>query len=85
MVTPHTLNIRLESSCCNPALTAAAACKEVEAVLEEGDGVWPRKAVPASVFVMIALDIEVCVFVAEFDLEGGREFKSGAIADIWRP
>jgi hypothetical protein len=32
--------------------------------------------------VVMALAIEVCVFVEDVDLEGGREFRSGAIALI---
>ena len=74
-------NLRLESSCCKPALTVAAACREVEADLGDGDGVWPRKVVPASVLFVIARAIEDEAEVEEtVDLEGGSEFRSGAIA-----
>ena len=69
------MNIRLESSCWSPALTAAAACSEVEAVREEGEGLWPRKTVASPV---LALARFICGD-PDNDLEGGREFKSGAI------
>ena len=64
--------IRLEPSCCSPALTAAAACKEVEAVREEGDGVCVRKAEASTGFGTLAIAGE-----GGMDLEGGNEFRSG--------
>lgn len=57
-------------------MTAAAACKDVDAERGDGEGLWPRKAVPSPVIVRVIIgDPEV-----DLDLEGGREFKSGAIA-----
>jgi hypothetical protein len=71
-------NIRLESSCWRPAFTAAAACKEVEADRESGDGLCPRKAV-ASPELDIARAIDGD---PDIDREGGSEFKSGAISAL---
>lgn len=52
----------------------------MEADLGDGDGVWPRKADPASL-VAVAMDLAIAgdPFV---DRDGGRVFKSGAIALI---
>jgi hypothetical protein len=59
-------------------LTAAAACSEVEGDLEEGVGLCPRAWVSSpelpEIVLVIFDDAEI-----ETDLEGGREFKSGAI------
>jgi hypothetical protein len=66
--------VPLESSCCNPAFTVAAAWREFVAERGEGEGLWPRKAVASPEFD-IARDI-----AEDGDLDGGREFKSGAIA-----
>lgn len=71
--------MRLESSCWRPAFTAAAACKDVEADRESGDGLWPRKAA-ASPELDIARAIDGDPVI---DREGGREFKSGAIFVLW--
>ena len=55
-------------------MTAAVAWSEIEAERGEGEGLWPRKAVASP-----EPDI-VRGIAEEDDLEGGREFKSGAIA-----
>jgi len=72
----------LESSCCKPAFTVAAAWSEFVAVRGEGDGLWPRKAVAVAVAVAVASPgFDIARDMAEDeDLDGGREFKSGAIA-----
>jgi hypothetical protein len=54
-------------------LTAAAACRDVDAEREDGDGLR-TPSFEVMVRVMFG-DPEV-----DLDLEGGREFKSGAIA-----
>lgn len=58
-------------------MTAAAACRDVEAERGDGEGLWPRKAVPSPAVIVRGIfgDPEV-----DLDLEGGREFKSGAMA-----
>lgn len=57
-------------------MTAAAACKDVDAERGDGEGLWPLRTVPSPVIVrVITGDPEV-----DLDLEGGREFRSGAIA-----
>jgi hypothetical protein len=53
-------------------LTAAAACREVEADL--GDGVRPRKAAES------AADMDIARGIGDA-LEGGRELRSGAMMD----
>jgi hypothetical protein len=78
-------NLRRDSSCCRPAFTAAAAWREVEADLGVGDGVWPLKAVAASVLLDIVRAMADEVVVADdVDLEGGKEFRSGAISGASR-
>lgn len=71
-LTIELLELRLESSCWSPALTAAAACRDVDADREEGEGLR-----------MPSLDVMLRVIFGDpevdLDLEGGREFKSGAI------
>jgi hypothetical protein len=47
----------------------------VEAVREEGEGLWPRKTVASPVFALARF---ICDD-PDNDLEAGREFKSGAI------
>lgn len=72
--------VRLESSCCSPAFMAAAAWREVDTDRGEGEGVWPRRAAASPEFDTargIVGDPE-----RDIDLEGGREFKSGAIAAV---
>lgn len=67
--------LRLESSCCRPAFTAAAAWREVDADRERGEGLWPRRAAPSPEFdTARAIDGD-----PDIDRDGGREFKSGAI------
>jgi hypothetical protein len=56
-------------------LTAAAAWRDVEAERGEGEGLWPRNAA-ASPELDSVLDI---AGEPDKDLEGGREFRSGAI------
>jgi len=71
---------RLECSCWRLALTAAAACSEVDVEREDGDGVWLR---------MVAASVEVVMVLGRMgdgesgvDLEGGREFRSGAMVRL---
>ena len=69
-------SLRLESSCCRPAFTAAAAWSEVDADLDSGEGLCPRRAAPSPEFdIARAIDGD-----PDIDRDGGREFKSGAIA-----
>lgn len=72
-------HVRLDPSCCRPALTAAAACREVDADRGEGEGLCPRRGANSPEFDEIVLVIFDDVPETEMDLEGGREFKSGAI------
>ena len=65
--------VRRDSSCCRPALTAAAACREVEADLGDGDGLWPRRPAISPLLLVLIRDIEP----PEIDREGGRELRSG--------
>lgn len=56
----------------------AAAAERVVADRESGDGLWPRKAAASPELESArAIDGEPDV---EVEREGGREFKSGAIA-----
>jgi hypothetical protein len=56
-------------------LTAAAAWREVEAERDNGEGLWPlRAAASPEVEIARAIDGD-----PDIDLEGGSEFKSGAI------
>jgi hypothetical protein len=64
---------RLVSSWWRPAFTAAVACSEDDR--DRGDGLWPRRAT-ASPEDAIARAMEGD---PDPDLEGGREFKSGAM------
>lgn len=73
------MNLRREfSSCWSPALTAAAAWREVDAARGDGEGLCPRTPTDAgcSPGCGIARDMEG---EAVDDREGGSEFKSGAM------
>lgn len=68
------------SSCCSPALTAAAACKDVLALrgcgVGFGDGLCPRNGGTSLLFGMM-------LFVLFVDREEGRELRSGAIVRVY--
>lgn len=72
------MNVRLESSCWSPALTAAAAWSDVGAERGDGEGVWPRKAA-AAVASPDPENVRVIAGDPDNEREGGSEFKSGAI------
>lgn len=56
-------------------MTAAAAWRDVEADRGEGEGLWPRKAAASPELDSVrAIDGD-----PDIDLEGGSEFKSGAM------
>jgi hypothetical protein len=62
-------------------LTAAAACRDVEAARREGDGDWSRGAMSGSA-IDVDIDLEAgCAAVVDVDadLEGGSELRSGAM------
>lgn len=60
-------------------MTAAAAWRDVEAERGEGEGLWPRKAAASP-----ELDnVRVIAGDPDNDLEGGREFRSGAIEALF--
>lgn len=66
-----------EVSCCRPAFTVAAACRDVEAVRGDGEGESPRRAVACSL-VVVAFD-EDMFRVKDAGEDGGSELRSGAM------
>lgn len=59
-------------------MTDAAAWREVEVVLDNGEGLWPLRAA-ASAWLAAVRSIDGD---PEADREGGSEFKSGAMGAV---
>lgn len=68
--------VRLESSCANPAFTAAVACNDVAAVPDPGRGLGGASCDVAMIFDVDA-GIDGAAVVSELDSVGGGEVRPG--------